>query len=60
MSENVYEGEGLYVTRKAGPAGPKDRRLWQFTIAGDGTYTDLTRDELRVLVMILQQELERE
>jgi hypothetical protein len=32
MSDNIFEAEGLYVTRYAGPAGPSDRRRWQFTI----------------------------
>lgn len=58
MSREVFEEDGLFVTRYAGPASEgEDRRRWQLTIPRDIEYVQFTAEQLQRLVTALQDDL---
>jgi hypothetical protein len=60
MSEDIYQGATLIVTRYVGPAdeGP-DRKRWQFTPIGwQYSFATLTRSEVVQLAKALLEDAE--
>ena len=62
MSENIFVGSGLYLTRFVGPSGLEGdaRRRYQVTIAGSDAYAILRRDDIVKLSRVLEKELNRD
>lgn len=59
MSRQVFETDGLIVTRLIGPASAgADRTRWQFTpLAAD--YVTLDRRQVRALIVVLLRDVTR-
>jgi hypothetical protein len=54
MSKEIFETDGLYVTRHAGPLSEgEDRARWQFTPTNGDGYATLTRRQVRTLIVVL-------
>lgn len=57
MSDEIYEGDGIYVTRYCGPASEgEDRVRWQITIPSGVEYVQMDRLELHELIGVLARD----